>query len=96
MTKSPASPATIRDLDPATGECLAEIECAGPEQVQRAVAATREASRAWRAVPLASRITQVLAVKEAILAEAEELATCVTRDLKHRHLKHQQACETGI
>ena len=77
-TPSPFPP-PIRDLDPATGECLAEIACAGPEQVQRAVAATRKAQRAWRAVPVASRVEQVQAVKEAILGRREAARASLKR-----------------
>jgi len=40
----------IQNLEPRTGKLLSEVPCSGPEEVDRAVAAAREAFPEWRAM----------------------------------------------
>ena len=47
---------TIVSTKPATGEVLAELACATPEEVQAAVARARRAQPKWQATPVTKRI----------------------------------------
>jgi acyl-CoA reductase-like NAD-dependent aldehyde dehydrogenase len=69
-------------LDPATGREIAELAHAGAEDVDRAVAAAREAfaDGPWPALPAAGRERLLLALAEAIEARAEELAQIESLD----------------
>src|SRR5947209_16832252 len=50
-------------------------------QVDRAVAAAREAQRGWAAVPLAERLAAVRAIGAAIKAREDELARAIALDM---------------
>jgi acyl-CoA reductase-like NAD-dependent aldehyde dehydrogenase len=69
-------------LDPATGREIAEVPQAGREDVDRAVAAAREAfeGEAWRSLPAAGRERLLLALAAAIEERAEELAQIESLD----------------
>jgi acyl-CoA reductase-like NAD-dependent aldehyde dehydrogenase len=73
---------TFATLDPATGREIAELAHAGAEDVERAVAAAREAfaDGPWPALPAAGRERLLLALAEAIEARAEELAQIESLD----------------
>ena len=66
--------------DPATGEVIGQVPHSTPEQVAQAVAAARAAQPAWAALPDAERQALVHRVADAIHANAELLATWVTRE----------------
>jgi aldehyde dehydrogenase (NAD+) len=72
--------ATFEDLDPATGEVLAEIARCGAPEVDAAVAAARSAQGEWRERPPADRARVLRLVAEAIRREADELARLETLD----------------
>ena len=46
---------SFKTVNPASEEVLAEVALAGPEDVDRAVAAARRAFRSWSALPGAER-----------------------------------------
>jgi acyl-CoA reductase-like NAD-dependent aldehyde dehydrogenase len=73
---------TFATLDPATGREIAEVAHAGAEDVERAVAAAREAfaDGPWGSLPAAGRERLMLALAEAIEARAEELAQIESLD----------------
>jgi acyl-CoA reductase-like NAD-dependent aldehyde dehydrogenase len=73
---------TFATLDPATGREIAEVAQAGAEDVERAVAAAREAfaDGPWASLPAAGRERLMLALAEAIEARAEELAQIESLD----------------
>jgi aldehyde dehydrogenase (NAD+) len=72
---------TFESLSPATGEVLGTFPRSGPEDVDRAVAAAREAYEDWRLTPAPER-AQVLYAFAALLAEHKaELTDLMTREM---------------
>src|ERR1700730_5364351 len=73
---------TFATLAPATGREIAEVAHGGAEDVERAVAAAREAfsQGPWASLPAAARERLMLALAEAIEARAEEIAQIESLD----------------
>jgi acyl-CoA reductase-like NAD-dependent aldehyde dehydrogenase len=73
---------TFATLDPATGREIAQVAHAGEQDVDRAVAAAREAfaDGPWVSLPASGRERLMLALAEAIEAHAEELAQLESLD----------------
>ena len=69
------------DLDPATGETLADIPSTSPEELERVVCAARAAADEWAARPFAERAALLLEGAEELGRRAEELAETVTREM---------------
>ena len=71
-----ASGKTFDTIDPATGEVLARVAEAGPEDVDRAVAAARKSfdSGVWRGLPAAERAKVLWKAGDLIEEHAMELA----------------------
>jgi phenylacetaldehyde dehydrogenase len=71
-----ASGRTFDTIDPATGEVLAKVAEAGPEDVDRAVAAARKSfeSGVWRSLPPAERAKALWRAGDLIEEHALELA----------------------
>ncbi len=68
-------------LDPATGGEIAQVALAGGEDVDRAVAAAREAFEGpWSSMPAAGREQLMLALADAIEAHGQELAEIESLD----------------
>ncbi len=67
---------TFHTLDPATGEVIAEVAFAGPDDVDRAVSSAREAleSGPWRSMPAAGRSAAIEAFAGALERNAAEVA----------------------
>ena len=74
------TPALFTSINPATGEVLAEIEAAGPAEVEAAVAAARAAQPGWAGTPGAERARILRRVAERLRAHNDELAELETRD----------------
>ncbi|HZP20641.1 MAG TPA: betaine-aldehyde dehydrogenase [Bauldia sp.] len=68
---------TFTTINPATGETLAEVEIAGPAEVERAVAAARDGQKRWAAMTgmergrILHRAADLLRARNAELAELE-------------------------
>jgi len=73
--------ATFQDVDPATGEPIADIEITSPEALQAAVRAAREAQPAWGDLAFAERKALLLAGAQRLEARADEVATLATREM---------------
>jgi malonate-semialdehyde dehydrogenase (acetylating) / methylmalonate-semialdehyde dehydrogenase len=71
----------IADVDPASGEALAQVPLSGTAEVDAAVAAARAAQPAWREVPPQRRARAVLALREELLHRREELVRLVSADM---------------
>jgi malonate-semialdehyde dehydrogenase (acetylating) / methylmalonate-semialdehyde dehydrogenase len=71
----------IPDIDPASGETLAEVPLSGAAEVDAAVAAARAAQPQWRELPPQRRARAVLALREELLARREELTRLVSVDM---------------
>jgi acyl-CoA reductase-like NAD-dependent aldehyde dehydrogenase len=73
---------TFDTLDPATGRTIASVAYAGPEDVDRAVRAAREAfdDGRWSGIAPAARTRAMLALADALDANADELAEIESLD----------------
>src|SRR5437764_1132691 len=73
---------TFSTLDPATGREIAEVAQGGPQDVERAVAAAREAfaNGPWSSLPAAGRERLMLDLAAAIEERAEEFAQIESLD----------------
>ncbi|GAA3560566.1 CoA-acylating methylmalonate-semialdehyde dehydrogenase [Amycolatopsis ultiminotia] len=65
-------------FDPATGQVRAQVDFAGPAEVERAVAAASAALPGWRGTSLAGRTRVLFAFRELLQARKDELAKIVT------------------
>jgi len=72
---------SIQNLNPSTGELIAEIPCAGPEEVRDAVARARAAQPAWEALGLEERCKVLGGIAEGLAERADELADLATREM---------------
>jgi aldehyde dehydrogenase (NAD+) len=77
----PASSETIPVHNPATEEVIGSVPAGTPADVDRAVAAAREAFPAWAATPLAERQRVLAAVAAGLEARADELTVLITSEL---------------
>jgi acyl-CoA reductase-like NAD-dependent aldehyde dehydrogenase len=76
-----ADGATFETIDPATGQPITEVAQGGPQDVDRAVAAAREAFEgAWAKVSPSKRTGMIWALSEAIKANLPELAELESLD----------------
>jgi malonate-semialdehyde dehydrogenase (acetylating)/methylmalonate-semialdehyde dehydrogenase len=66
--------------NPATGETTGEVPFATPADVDRAVAAARDAFPAWSRTGLGKRTTILFAFRELVRQHADELATLIVRE----------------
>lgn len=66
--------------DPATGEPIGRVEFSSPADVSAAVGRATAAQPAWAALPDAERVNVLARVADAIDANAEELATLLSRE----------------
>jgi acyl-CoA reductase-like NAD-dependent aldehyde dehydrogenase len=81
VDRSVATVPTFDSVDPATGEVLATLPAAQPEEVDAAIAAARAAQPAWAAVDPTRRTKLLVALSQAIEAHADELAELESRDV---------------
>nr|WP_035714660.1 betaine-aldehyde dehydrogenase [Azorhizobium doebereinerae] len=72
--------ATFATRNPATGELLAEIEIAGPAEVDRAVAAAQAGQKTWAAMTGAERGRILRRAADLLRARNDELARLETLD----------------
>ena len=56
MEAKSVNAASITTYNPATGEALAELACAGRDDVRRAVQRAKDAQPRWHATPVAQRV----------------------------------------
>src|SRR5262249_48962299 len=61
-------------------ETLAEIAVAGPDDVRAAVARARHAQKGWGALTVAERARRVRALKDELLARAEEVIDAIVAE----------------
>jgi malonate-semialdehyde dehydrogenase (acetylating)/methylmalonate-semialdehyde dehydrogenase len=67
-------------FNPATGQQTGEVDFASVEEVDRAIAAAREAFTAWRAVSLSRRAELMFRIRELVHTRREELARILTAE----------------
>lgn len=78
--RPPCSGRYLPDVDPATGQVIAEIAEGGPEDVDAAVAAASRAFESWRRTPAEERSRLLIRVAELIEENFEELARLESED----------------
>ncbi|HEY3726319.1 MAG TPA: aldehyde dehydrogenase family protein [Solirubrobacteraceae bacterium] len=76
-----SSETTLKVLEPATEEILAELPQAGAVEADAAVARARAAFPAWRDMAPGDRARQLRAVADAIAAKTEDLARLESRNV---------------
>jgi len=79
--REPDGVKTLDDVDPVSGEVVAEVPLSGAGEVRSAVEAARAAQRAWRDVPPQRRARAVLALRDGLLSRREELVALVSADM---------------
>ena len=72
----------VASVNPATGEVLRELECAGQSEVDAAVARARVAQTAWAGIGVRRRIAVLREFQRRLLEKKSEIAEAIT-------------CETG-
>jgi succinate-semialdehyde dehydrogenase/glutarate-semialdehyde dehydrogenase len=70
----------LASVNPATGEVLRELECAGEGEVQAVVARAREAQAAWAEMGLRRRIAVLREFQSRLYARKSEIAAAITRE----------------
>jgi acyl-CoA reductase-like NAD-dependent aldehyde dehydrogenase len=68
-------------VNPATGEILRELECAGEGEVESAVARARVAQAAWAELGLRRRIAVLREFQANLYARKSEIAAAITREV---------------
>jgi acyl-CoA reductase-like NAD-dependent aldehyde dehydrogenase len=71
---------TFKTIDPATGEPICEVAQGGPEDVDRAVRAAREATELWERMSPSKRAGMMYSLAELIKASLPELAELESLD----------------
>jgi len=71
----------LDDRDPATGALAARVPLSGATDVDAAVRAARDAQPAWREVPPQERARAVLALRDALVRNRQEITALVTADM---------------
>lgn len=70
----------IASVNPATGEILGELECAGEAEVEAAVARARAAQAAWAELGPGRRIAVIREFQGKLYAKKSEIAAAITRE----------------
>jgi aldehyde dehydrogenase (NAD+) len=76
-----ASGETFESTSPATGETIGAFPKSGPEDVDRAVEAARDAYETWRLVPAPRRGEILYRFAQLLIDQKEELALLMTREM---------------
>jgi acyl-CoA reductase-like NAD-dependent aldehyde dehydrogenase len=77
----PAAAETIEVVNPTTEEVIGTIPGCSPEDVDRAVAAAREAFESWSQTSREERARFISAIAEGLNARADEIAATITQEL---------------
>jgi acyl-CoA reductase-like NAD-dependent aldehyde dehydrogenase len=70
----------IASVNPATGEVLGELDCAGPTEVRAAVARARAAQPDWNAWGIRNRVKVLRRFQQLLLARKTNIARCITQE----------------
>jgi aldehyde dehydrogenase (NAD+) len=95
-SKSSASGEWLDSINPATGEIWAQIPASGAADVEEAVAAAKEASRAWSALPPDDRSAYLKQVAEVFVTHGDELARLESTDNGNPIYVSQSSCGSGM
>jgi aminomuconate-semialdehyde/2-hydroxymuconate-6-semialdehyde dehydrogenase len=78
--RPPAEGRCLEDVEPATGETIAEVPASSAADVEEAVSAASAAFPAWSATPAEERSRILLRVADAIEADFDALAALESKD----------------
>src|SRR5436190_3230893 len=70
----------IASVNPATGEVLGELDCAGPTEIRTAVARARVAQPEWHASGIRRRLKVLRRFQELLLARKTDIARRITQE----------------
>src|SRR3546814_5538051 len=70
-------------LNPATEQVIGSAPDASKDDLDRAIAAARAAFPGWAATPIAERKAALIAMGQAVMAEADALKRLLTRSEEH-------------
>lgn len=70
----------IASVNPATGEVLGELDCAGPTEVRAAVARARAAQPDWNASGIRNRIKVIRRFQQVVLARKTDISRRITQE----------------
>src|SRR6266403_2724596 len=70
----------IASVNPATGEVLGELDCAGPTEVRAAVARARAAQPDWHAWGIRNRVRVLRRFRQILLAHKTDIARRITQE----------------
>jgi len=70
----------VASINPATDECLRELDCVSEAEVHAAVARARAAQPAWNALPVERRIKIVRKFQHLLQGQKAEVGTLITRE----------------
>ena len=70
----------IASTNPATGEVLGELDCAGPTEVHAAVARARAMQPEWSAWGVRNRVKVLQRFQQILLDRKDNVARCITRE----------------
>ncbi|GMV47041.1 MAG: betaine-aldehyde dehydrogenase [Pseudomonadota bacterium] len=73
--------ATLEIFDPAAGRPIAQVPADDATSVAARAAAARRAQPAWAALPMAERLAVVQRYRAALVAQSDELAATLTREV---------------
>ena len=79
------APDPLRVKNPATGEIIQELPCAGPAEVDAALARARAAQPAWAALPFRERARALRRFARALRDDDQLVATLVAENGKSRY-----------
>lgn len=77
----PSTDETIDVVNPATCEVVGSVRECSAEDVDRAVSAAQQALAPWAATPLSERIALVARIRDGIVANRDELASSISREM---------------
>ena len=70
----------LASVNPATGEVLGELDCAGPTEVRAAAACARAAQPGWNAWGIRNRVQVLRRFQQNLLASKTDIARRITQE----------------
>lgn len=77
----------IASVNPATGEVLGELDCAGPAEVHAAVARAQAAQPEWAARGIRRRLKTISRFQQILLARKNDIARRITHEAGKPHVE---------
>lgn len=75
-----AAVSRISSVNPATGEVMGQLDCAGPDEVHSAVSRAHAAQIEWAALGIRKRIEIIRRFQQALLSRKDDIARRITQE----------------